>query len=176
MNYDIYLRPLRFEDHIWVQKHFNDYEMIQHLNEKVTHPFSIEEAKEYAQMNLDKIANGIHHTFVICLSENDRPIGRIDYEKIEGTKYTRGFWLIKELWGNGIMTKACKLTDNWIFTHTICETIEITNSIQNKASYHVKRKLGYEYLGVFDNKVKSKNGETKSDLWILTKKRWLDLE
>jgi [ribosomal protein S5]-alanine N-acetyltransferase len=167
----IILRPIKFKDHIWIHKYFNNYEIVQHLSENVKYPYSRVQSMQYMLENISLVKNKERYIFIICLAENNQPIGRIDYIVKSSLMFSRGFWLAKDHWNNGYMTEACKKADKWIFNNTSCQEIHITNSVQNVASRRVKEKLGYQHRGIVDG-VKSLNGETQSDSWILTKERW----
>ena len=173
MKNNIYLRKLKFEDRFWINEYFNNINIIQHLSNQVSFPCSIEESTTIMKINLMENENKNKYTFVICLKENDEPIGRVDYQKQQGNSFKRGFWLAETYWGNGYMTEAVTLSDNIMFTENNCESIKITNSIQNVASNRIKEKQGYKYLGIVDDQP-SFNGETKSHLWILKKEDFLN--
>ena len=86
--------------------------------------------------------NNSGYYFAICLKEDNQPIGYVTVNLEEGHDF--GYALKKELWGNGIVTKAGLAVISEMKRMGI-KYITATHDIHNIASGRVMQKLGMTY-------------------------------
>jgi [ribosomal protein S5]-alanine N-acetyltransferase len=90
------LRPLALSDAPAIQRHFNNWNIIQHLASVVPWPYPDDGAESFVRLQLEKIAAGeeLYH-WVLALRPGDgEAIGNIHFRPgADSQKGNRGFWL-----------------------------------------------------------------------------------
>ena len=102
------LRPLKLEDAPAIQKHFANWNVIQHLAAKVPWPYPADGAETFLREDmLPGMSKGDAHFWAICLTEApDDLIGVIEFRVVTAVDDQRGFWLAEPYWGRGLMAEA----------------------------------------------------------------------
>lgn len=95
--------------------------------------------KEYIESNYQK-SNGYY--FVICLKEDNDPIGYIAVSGSESHDF--GYGLQKKYWGDGLITEASEAAINFLKSRG-WTYITATHDIHNVGSGKVMKKLGMRY-------------------------------
>ncbi len=169
------LRPLQLADAPALQKHFNNWNIIKHLNENIPWPYPDNGAYEFFKNDaLPRITQGHAHLWTITLRAlpNATPIGLIEFRAIltKDNQENRGFWIGEPFWNNGYMSEAVEAVNDFIFFDHKKEKITLQNYKMNTASRRVKEKTGATYLKTFPKKWRGENREI--ELWELTAEQW----
>ena len=115
-----------------------------------------------------------NETYAIALKDSNKFIGTFCIYKTTIRKYQKayqiGFSLSNYYWNRGIMTEACKLVIEYLFTKTDCEVIEVGHHAGNYASKRVIEKCGFIFDGRLCKYKKLYNGELiDADFYSLTR-------
>ena len=110
--------------------------------------YTREDASENLKRHVEK---GTIET-LFSIYYQDKLVGRISYERFDdGRKMAEiGYWISKDVSGQGLMTLCCERLIKHIFEDTIYETILIEADARNLASRRIPEKLGFEFLGVVE--------------------------
>ena len=97
--------------------------------------------------DLEKDNTGIW--WAVCSLDNDRFYGAGGLNSLskEHKKAEIGFWLLKEYWGQGIMTEAIPLICNYGFDHLGLHRIEGFVESENENCKNAMKKLSFKHEG-----------------------------
>ncbi len=168
------LRPLALSDAPAIQRHFNNWSVIQNLASVVPWPYPDDGADTFIRGHLAKVAAGedVHQWVLVLRSGDGQAIGNIDFRpRAEGRKGNRGFWLAEPWWNQGLMTEAIAVVNDFAFSTLGIESFHVCNVESNVASRRVKQKTGAEFVGYVE--LSHHNGQTRSEKWIVTRHGWL---
>jgi RimJ/RimL family protein N-acetyltransferase len=167
------LRPVSLADAPAVQKHFNNWNIIQHLNASIPWPYPDDGAESFIRMCLPKIENGECYIWVLVPKAGpDEAIGIIDFGiGRDHGRGDRGFWLAESYWRQGLMTEAISAVNDFVFDVLKIEKFNVYNHATNHGSHRVKKKTGARFVGY--KELPHHNGETKSEIWEVTRESWL---
>ena len=171
------LRPVRMDDAPFVQKEFAHWDIIKQMVASVPWPYPDDGAVTHLNKCLPEVAAGTMCLALITLHDGT-PLGMIHYRTTdEESIWKRGFWLAIPHQGNGYMTEAATAMNGYMFQHRGAKAILADNFATNLESRRVKEKQGFEFLGCFKDAPghRREEGDTYSDRWILTRKRWEEL-
>lgn len=101
-------------------------------------------------------------------SEPDRIIGGIDLYAKEDEN--RGFWLIPELRGRGLMTEAADAVTDFWFEVLRFPVLRAPKAASNAASRRVSEKQGMRLVGTTEKDYVS--GRQPSEIWEITAEEW----
>ena len=90
------MRPLALADAPAIQRHFNNWNIIQNLASVVPWPYPDDGAETFIKGHLEKIAAGeeIHQWVLVPRSGDGQAIGNIHFRPLaDKPKGNRGFWL-----------------------------------------------------------------------------------
>ncbi len=171
------LRPLQLKDAPALQKHFNNWNVIKHLNDKIPWPYPDNGAEDFIKNDaLPRIAKGYAHLWVIIPhnSSDSTPIGLIEFRaiKTEDCQEDRGFWIAEPFWGKGYMSEAVEAVNDFIFFNLKRKRITLQNYKSNIGSRRVKEKTGATFIKTIPAKWRGE--ECEIELWELTLKQWRD--
>ncbi|MHC5228696.1 GNAT family N-acetyltransferase [Enterococcus sp. LJL99] len=115
---------------------------------------TIAETEDFYKTKIKHYKEQNGYYFVICLKENDTPIG---YISINGTaSHDFGYGLLRKFWNQGITTEAClpviHFLKNQGWTY-----LTATHDIYNQASGLVMTKLGFNYQYSYKEQWQPKN-------------------
>lgn len=167
------LRPQSLTDAPAIQRHFNNWNIIQQLATAVPWPYPDDGAESFIRLQFEKIAAGeeVHHWMLVLRDGDGEAIGNIHFRlKPEGKNGNRGFWLAEPYWKHGLMTEAITAVNDFVFDVLGLESFHVCNVATNVASRRVKQKTGAEFVGFIENR--HNNGETRSEKWIVTRANW----
>ena len=168
------LRPLSLTDAPAIQRHFNNWKIIQNLAVVVPWPYPDDGAETFIRQHLEKIAAGQEiYQWVLALRSGDgEAIGNIRFcPRTEAAKGNRGFWLAEPYWNQGLMTEAIEAVNDFVFKTLGLESFSVCNAVSNAASRRVKQKTGAEFVGHIE--LAHHNGQSKAEKWKVTREGWL---
>jgi len=147
------LRPLRQSDAQSIAKHINDKTIFRNTL-AIPYPYTLRDALDWLKRvknhsrrkNPTWISFGIEIDGEVC--------GDISLMKIHGHKAEIGYWLGREHWGKGIMTKAVIEITRYGFDRLGFRRIYANIFPHNKASMRVVEKAGYKFEGIQKKAVK----------------------
>jgi RimJ/RimL family protein N-acetyltransferase len=170
------LRPLALTDAPAIQRHFNNWKIIQNLATVVPWPYPDNGAEIFVRRELEKIAAGeqIYH-WVLALRPGDgEAIGNIHFRPMaDSPTDNRGFWLAEPYWNRGLMTEAIAAVNDFAFNTLSIAQFYVCNVVSNEPSRRVKQKTGAEFVGFIE--LAHHNGQSKSERWRVTRENWLRL-
>lgn len=166
------LRPLTLDDAPALQKLFNNWNIIQHLNENVPWPYPDDGAYTFFRDDaLPRMENLKAMIWTITL--DSAPIGLIEYRaepKFETDQENRGFWIGEPYWNKGYITEAVTAVNDFVFFDLGVEKMTLDNFKGNIASRRIKEKTGATYL---HNVTRPHRGGTiEMEIWELTASDW----
>ena len=153
------------------QKHFNNYEIIKHLNSNVPWPYPNNGVEEHLKTTVFP-SNGISnwHWGIYLRSNNSELIGCIGLVR-DGSPENRGFWLAQKYWNRGIMSEALEPITNFAFSELGFEKLVLSNAKGNIASRRLKEKAGAILIETVPYSFVEKSYK-ESEVWHLTKHNW----
>jgi ribosomal-protein-alanine N-acetyltransferase len=105
------LRPLAVSDAPAIQRHFNNWNIIQNLASVVPWPYPDDGAATFIKQQLEKIAAGeeSYQSVLILKSGDGQAIGNIRFvSRPDEPKGNRGFWLAESYRNRGLMTERSR--------------------------------------------------------------------
>ena len=168
------LRPLTPSDAPAIQRHFNNWSIIQNLASVVPWPYPDDGAETFIKTQLSRIAAGeeIYQWVVVLRSGDGQAIGNIAFRpRAADPKGNRGFWLAEPYWNLGLMTEAIASVNDFAFSTLGIESFHVCNVVSNVASRRVKQKTGAVFVGTIE--LPHHNGLTRAERWKVTRESWL---
>jgi len=168
------LRPLTPSDAPAIQRHFNNWSIIQNLASVVPWPYPDDGAETFIKRQLSRIAAGedIYQWVLVLRSGDGQAIGHIDFRPgADSPKGNRGFWLAEPYWNLGLMTEAIASVNDFAFSTLGIESFHVCNVESNVASRRVKQKTGAVFVGMIE--LPHHNGLTRAERWKVTRDGWL---
>ena len=166
------LVPLSLDDVPGIQRHFSNWDIIQHLAARVPWPYPEDGALTFVRdVALPAIEREEEMIWAIRLKAAPREtVGLIGYRGKDDGFGNRGFWLARHLHGQGYMTEAVGLFQDFVFTELGIESFVVLNAVDNPASRKIKEKTGAKFL----DEVHSlhRNGTTRTERWLVTRQAW----
>jgi [ribosomal protein S5]-alanine N-acetyltransferase len=169
------LRPLSLSDAPAIQRHFNNWNIIQHLAQVVPWPYPENGAETFIARELERVAEGqvIYNWMLVLRGGDGEAIGNIRLRPwADDPKGNRGFWLAERYWNQGLMTEAVTAVNDFAFRVLGVDVLHVCNAVANEASRRVKQKTGAEFVGYIE--VPHHNGQSRSEHWKVTREKWLD--
>jgi ribosomal-protein-alanine N-acetyltransferase len=168
------LRPLALSDAPAIQRHFNNWNIIQHLASVVPWPYPEDGAETFIARELERVAAGeeIYNWMLVLRRGDGEAIGNIRFRpRSDDPKGNRGFWLAERYWNQGLMSEAISAVNDFAF-HTLgIESFYACNAATNAASRRVKQKTGAEFVGYIE--LAHHSGQTLAERWRVTRENWL---
>jgi RimJ/RimL family protein N-acetyltransferase len=143
----VYLRPAERDDLPLFVKWLNDAEVARHLS--VRSPFSQAIEEKWFEQAVAKQGESQYH-FVICLIEDDRPIGATDLRDINLEDGRAGFGIIigeKAEWNKGYGTETLHAICDFGFGQLRLERIELDVYAPNLRAQRSYEKAGFRVEG-----------------------------
>lgn len=153
------------------EKHFVDYEVIQHLAAQVPWPYPKNGVEWFLENNIFPYQG--KNLWMWGIFEKEKPqdlIGAVHLWR-QGKPEHRGFWLSKNFWGKGYMTEAVAPVMNYAFDFLGFEKLIFANAVDNKRSRRIKEKTGARLIDVKPAKFVNPK-YTEHEIWELTKDEW----
>jgi RimJ/RimL family protein N-acetyltransferase len=175
------LRDVLHADPAKYRANFNDYAVIRELAAVVPWPYPEHGVLDF----FDRLrpAQGINRWgwALYLKTDLDDPIGNIDLRRpkppTDSQPYnpqlheSRGFWLARKHWGQGLMTEATDAVTDYAFDVLGFETMILSNAVGNIRSRRIKRKAGAIFLRKEPAKFVNPD-YTEREVWELTKQAW----
>lgn len=158
---DFMLRPWRAEDAPDLAPAANDWEVAKNLRNVFPHPYTLEDAVSYVN---DCIAKGEDRQLTRAIVVDGKAVGSIGIF-LGGDVYEKsaelGYWLARDCWGQGIMTRAVEQLCREAFAAFDIVRIYAEPFADNLGSRGVLEKAGFTLEGTMRSGV-YKNGTVKS--------------
>lgn len=168
------LRPVTLDDAKYLQKHFNNWNIIKDLNDKVPWPYPTDGAYNFLRNDaLPRINAGSTMIWVILIKDiEETPTGLIEYriQKVEGDREDRGFWLAEPYWKKGYMSEAVTAVNDYIFFDLGRKELTVQNYADNLGSRRVKEKTGAVFL--YSKFEQWREQKREIEVWKLTVGNW----
>lgn len=164
------LRPLAIEDAAPVQEIFPRWEIVQYLNAIVPWPYPADGALTYYRdVALPAVARGEQWHWTLRLrSAPDRIVGAIGL--IRGENDNRGFWLVPELQGHGLMTEAVIAVNDYWFDVLGFPVLRAPKAVANVPSRRISEKTGMRHVATVERDLVC--GRVPSEVWEITAEEW----
>lgn len=165
------LRGIQLSDAESYEKHFVDYEVIQHLSSAVPWPYPQGGVHYFLEKIILPSQGKDRWTWGLFLKENpEELIGCVDLWR-EPRPENRGFWLGKKFWSKGLMTEAVEPIMDYAFDHLNFDKLILSNAVGNVRSRRVKEKTFATFIGTRPAKF-VRPDYTETELWEVTKSSW----
>jgi len=164
------LRPLELADAEPVQRLFPRWEIVRYLNAIVPWPFPEGAALAHIRDSaLPAMERGDEWHWTLRLkSAPDQLIGRLHLSR--GGENNRGFWLIPELHGYGLITEAVVAANDYWFDVLGFPVLRAPKASANLGSRRISEKTGMRLVGTGEQDYVS--GRLPSELWEITAEEW----
>lgn len=168
----LFLKPVDEFDIPSYEKYFIDYEVIRHLSSAVPWPYPHDGVRDFVKNVIIPSQGKGRWVWGLYLKiYPDELIGTIDLWR-DGKPENRGFWLGRKFWGNGFMTEAATMINDYAFNELGFEKLIFSNALGNVRSRKIKEKTGANLIGIepasFVDSVYSEH-----EIWELAKCEWL---
>lgn len=164
------LKPLRSEDAVQIQQKFPRWEIVRYLISSVPWPFPDGAAQNYVDnVALEASKNGKGWFWSLRRKEDETElIGVISLMDIADNN--RGFWLVPEWQGKGLMTEACEAVNRFWFETLDKDVLRAPKAALNQRSKNLSTRSGMRV--VRREKAQYVSGELESELWEMTREAW----
>jgi [ribosomal protein S5]-alanine N-acetyltransferase len=164
------LRPLQLEDAEQVQAIFPQWEIVKYLANAVPWPYPPDGAlTHFRDVALPAIARGEAWQWTLRLkSDPDRIIGSITL--MSKGENNRGFWLVPEQQGRGLMTEATEALMPFWFETLGFPVLRVPKAAPNIASCRISEKNGMRVVATEERDYVS--GRYLTEIWEITAEEW----
>lgn len=164
------LPPLALEDAEPIQRLFPQWEIVRYLNAVVPWPFpegaALTHIRDHALPAMDRGEEW--HWTLRPRQDPGQLIGRIHLAR--GESNNRGFWIVPEWQGLGLMTEAvAAVTDYW-FDVLGFPVLRAPKAIANIGSRRISEKTGMRCVGTIEGDYVS--GRIPGEVWEITVDEW----
>ncbi|MBB1201540.1 N-acetyltransferase [Enterobacteriaceae bacterium 89] len=167
------LKPLRSEDAVQIQQKFPRWEIVRYLISTVPWPFPEGAASHYVN-NVALPANQNGSGWFWTLRRKEEPDELIGVISLMDTPdNNRGFWLVPEWQGQGLMSEACAAANTFWFETLGKDVLRAPKAKLNERSRNLSERSGMRLVRTQPGQYVS--GELETELWELTRERWLEL-
>ena len=165
------LKPLRTEDAVQIQQKFPQWEIVRYLVNSVPWPFPEGAAQSYVDnVALAASKKGTGWFWTLRRKENDAElIGVISL--MDTPDNNRGFWLVPEWQGQGLMSEACEAANRFWFETLGKDVLRAPKAKLNERSRKLSERSGMRLIRTELGQYVS--GELETELWELTREDWL---
>jgi ribosomal-protein-alanine N-acetyltransferase len=173
------LRPLELADATQVQPLFARWEIVEFLNDKVPWPFPEDGVLSYyREVALPTIERGEEWHWTLRLKERpEQIIGSIGLRRDmmrsaaeDHAAHNRGFWLGTAWHGQGLMTEAVVVVNDFWFDVLGFGVLRVSKAVANGTSRRISEKTGMRVVGTGENGYVS--GRWPSEMWEITAEEW----
>lgn len=170
---DVNIRKWRLEDAADLAAALSDWQVLDNLRDGLPYPYTISDAEAYisAMLNADE-----NDTFPFAVTADGRAVGSVGAFRqgnIHRQTAELGYYVARDIWGQGIMTEAVRQICDYIFAETDIIRIFAEPFAHNIGSCRVLEKAGFQLEGTLrQNAVK--NGQVLDmKLYSLLKRDYL---
>lgn len=142
---NLVIRPYRSGDADWLTYHANDREVWLNLRDRFPFPYTKKDAREWLEL-----ANRLQPVTNFAIAVDEKCVGGIGIainQDVHRKSAELGYWLGKEYWGQGLMSKILAPMTEYYFAHHDLVRIYAMVFDWNPASTKVLEKAGYEFEG-----------------------------
>ena len=142
---NLLIRPYRLADIDSLVHHANDREVWLNVRDRFPHPYTRKDASEWIE-----IAGDAEPAVNFAIVVDDQCVGGIGIafnQDVNRKSAEIGYWLGKELWGKGVMSRLLKPASDYYFSHHDLVRLYAIVFDWNPASARVLEKSGYEFEG-----------------------------
>ncbi len=122
---------------------------------RIPYPYTLEEAKKWIEKNIREERKKEPKMVNFAIDIDGEVAGMVGFSGIEKKhKAEAGYWIGEKYWGQGIMSEAIRIADEFAFKQL--GLVKITAQVfdGNKASCRVLEKNGYKLEGKLEKHVK----------------------
>ncbi|MEK6901288.1 MAG: GNAT family N-acetyltransferase [Nanoarchaeota archaeon] len=142
---DFVLRKLTKKDAQAITDHINSD--IVRYTQNIPFPYSVDDGKKFVLKSIKEWRKGRGYVFGIMQDNTLIGICSIDAVNKDNKQGELGYWLAKEFWGKGMMTKAASAVVRFGFEELGLHRIYVIHFEENVASRRVIEKLGFVLEG-----------------------------
>jgi ribosomal-protein-alanine N-acetyltransferase len=164
------LRPLQLADAAQTQLLFPHWEIVQHLNSKVSWPYPPDGALTYYRdVAIPAIERGDEWQWTLRLKQSpEHHIGAISLHRAGSDN--RGFWLGLPWHCKGLMTEAVIAINDFWFDVLGFDILRAPKAIGNLASRRISEKTGMRMIATEERNFVS--GRFPCEIWEITADEW----
>jgi len=153
-----------------VQAAFPRWEIVQYLSIHVPWPYPPDGALSFIRDRLEP-AMAAGHQWHWSIRPKGRPgplIGIIGL--MDGEDNNRGFWLVPEWQGRGLMTEACIAVNDFWFDVLGRDVLRVPKAIANERSRRISERMGMRVIARREQDYVS--GRLETEVWEITRAEW----
>lgn len=164
------LKPLQSEDAAQIQQKFPRWEIVQYLVSTVPWPFPEGAAQNYVDsVALAATKNGTGWFWSLRRKEAENElIGVICL--MDQPDNNRGFWLVPEWQGQGLMSEACDAVNDFWFATLGKDVLRAPKAVANQRSKNISSRSGMRLVRTQMGQYVS--GDLETELWEMTREMW----
>lgn len=164
------LRPIELADAPQIQRLFPQWEIVRFLSDRVPWPYPPDGAATFIRdMALPAMERGEQWIWTVRLkSDPANLIGAISLARSE--KKNRGFWIVPEFQGRGLMTEAADAVTDFWFEVLRFPVLHVPKAIENEASRRISLHQGMRVVATEDHNFVG--GRFPSEIWEITAEEW----
>ena len=164
------LRPIELADADQIQSIFPHWEIVKYLANKIPWPYPPDGARTFIRdIASPAIERGDEWIWTIRRKEQpDAIIGSISLTKNDHEN--RGFWMVPQWQGRGLMTEACDAVTNYWFEGLKFPVLRAPKAIANEASRRISERQGMRIVSTGERDYVS--GRLPSEIWEITVDEW----
>ncbi|MFE4109511.1 GNAT family N-acetyltransferase [Kosakonia sp. YIM B13611] len=167
------LKPLASEDATQIQRIFPRWEIVRYLIASVPWPYPEGAAQHYVD-NVALVANRAGEGWFWTLRRKADPAELMGVICLMNTPdNNRGFWLAPEWQGQGYMTEACHVVNDYWFNVLDRDVLRAPKAVVNARSKKISERSGMRL--VRRQKGQYVAGELDTELWEITRDEWNNL-
>jgi [ribosomal protein S5]-alanine N-acetyltransferase len=164
------LRPIEMADAPQIQKLFPQWEIVRFLSNRVPWPYPPDGAETFIRdMALPAMERDEQWIWTLRLkSDPANLIGAISLAR--GEKKNRGFWIVPEFQGQGLMTEAADAVTDFWFDVLRFPVLRVPKAIENEASRRISLRQGMRVVATEEHDYVG--GRFPSEIWEITAAEW----
>ncbi|MGE4712485.1 GNAT family N-acetyltransferase [Yersinia enterocolitica] len=164
------LKPIVAEDALQIQERYPRWEIVRYMVSSVPWPYPDDGAAHYVNnVVLPAMAKGVAWVWTIRHRDNpDNLIGVICLDDEEDNN--RGFWLVPECQGHGLMREASIAATDYWFNTLNRAVLRAPKATENIRSQHISVSSGMRLIRT--EKKEFVSGLLDSELWEITRDEW----
>lgn len=170
------LTPITLKDAEFYQQAFEQWAVVRNMSARIPWPFPEQGALFYIKnIAFPAIEEGREwHCSIREKSNPQRVIGEVMLGWFQLGEHVdnRGFWLVPEAWGKGIMTEASTVATHFWFRETQAPLLKALKVIGNNASKRISIKQGMRWMG--HTQLQCVSGLQPADIWAITREEWFE--
>ncbi|MGV9008882.1 GNAT family N-acetyltransferase [Brevundimonas sp.] len=161
----LYLRPCRKEDAPALLHAIADHDIVRNLA-SAPWPYDLRDAEALAGQEFN--TNEPRHFIFLGDHSSSDLIGVIGLDKMTSGEVELGYWIAKAHWNHGYASEAARLMIEIARTDLGLKRLFAAHFIDNPASGHVLRKLGFKVVpGLVDRQSRARGGAAQCQVYVV---------